>query len=904
MKKRDLILGLGILSAFSMWAASPYQGSTAPEAEGDFYLYQVESGLWIQNNVSIDGIWTTHAVLAPNGFNLGMIPVEGGYRIDPKEGGNNSLNASNLYMDTPDPVSVWALVPVTVDGVSNAFNIQAVSGPEVDTKGNFLLGEKDGVLNADDTSVGTTWQLVSRADRLAYAASAVANGEVSLTWAIPGNDFGRNDRRNDLWTLRYNNDYRGGVGHDGMMYNAVREAWHRIENYEHFITIEGVPNGTYKMRVQGFYRDYNNDDPAEEVVAYINAGQFDLRAKYYANEATGTFRHITSDPSTTENGEAQNKYDGLDYYLPNSMRCASKEIAAGKYVNEWIEFVVTDGKIVLGVEKREGSEHDWLIYDNFELAYVSASTDGKNVTTLAADVDAAIAEAASAPATTPAIEAAIAAANAAKAANDGAAMRQALLDLHTLVSSVKASASAINSYNATKEIALALGADITKAESVFTAAQTKNDFNNALKEIRFARRLAVAERAAAVPEAQPVAPGKFYLYNLGQKQYLSGGSDWGAHAALSLPGVEITLEEASIEDNAYHINSGLENGAGRSYLTYRGYMDGDMAGAWKFVPVEGKENVYNILQNDYQDVYVAWNPYASCDQGNADETTVGTENRNMDPNDLNAQWILVTREQRTAMMDNASLDNPVDASFFLNSPNFSQRENANTAWSMTNFSIENYGSNRNDFCANAYNPGTDVDINQIVSGLPAGVYALYVNGFYRNGSFADQANNERASNYYLYAGDEQYDKPLMNILECANTCPGEGNNTTAEDETVYNIPDNSDQATAFFKAGQYKNYTVTETDGSDLTIGVLSYANVENEWCAIDRFRLFYYGNNTNVDAVNAAIEAASGIENVEAEATADKKFDGRIFNLQGIQVTNPTAPGIYIQNGKKFIVR
>lgn len=31
---------------------------------------------------------------------------------------------------------------------------------------------------------------------------------------------------------------------------------------------------------------------------------------------------------------------------------------------------------------------------------------------------------------------------------------------------------------------------------------------------------------------------------------------------------------------------------------------------------------------------------------------------------------------------------------------------------------------------------------------------------------------------------------------------------------------------------------------------------------------------------------------------------DGRIFNLQGIEVTNTTVPGIYIQNGKKFIVK
>ena len=40
------------------------------------------------------------------------------------------------------------------------------------------------------------------------------------------------------------------------------------------------------------------------------------------------------------------------------------------------------------------------------------------------------------------------------------------------------------------------------------------------------------------------------------------------------------------------------------------------------------------------------------------------------------------------------------------------------------------------------------------------------------------------------------------------------------------------------------------------------------------------------------------------SDAIAPVKEDGRIFNLQGIEVSNTTVPGIYIQNGKKFIVK
>ena len=42
-----------------------------------------------------------------------------------------------------------------------------------------------------------------------------------------------------------------------------------------------------------------------------------------------------------------------------------------------------------------------------------------------------------------------------------------------------------------------------------------------------------------------------------------------------------------------------------------------------------------------------------------------------------------------------------------------------------------------------------------------------------------------------------------------------------------------------------------------------------------------------------------TGIEDVEAQP----QTDNAIYNLQGQRVVNP-GPGIYIQNGRKFIVR
>ena len=45
----------------------------------------------------------------------------------------------------------------------------------------------------------------------------------------------------------------------------------------------------------------------------------------------------------------------------------------------------------------------------------------------------------------------------------------------------------------------------------------------------------------------------------------------------------------------------------------------------------------------------------------------------------------------------------------------------------------------------------------------------------------------------------------------------------------------------------------------------------------------------------------ATGIINVNADR---READDAIYNLQGIRVTDTSAPGIYIRGGKKFVVR
>ena len=515
-----------------------------------------------------------------------------------------------------------------------------------------------------------------------------------------------------------------------------------------------------------------------------------------------------------------------------------------------------------------------------------------------------------------------------------------------------------------------------EAKALFDAANTGADYAKALKALRLARRASVAETHPDVFKGNAPAEGEFYLYNVGRKQFLQGGSDWGAHASLGLPGRLLTLELKDRNDGngnvspvyagvlGYTIKTGLSNGSREDqanewgpehgeaeYLSYGGYMDtpySDGSGGWVFLPVDGMENTYYMAQSDYESTYVMWNPMAGINTSSNDETYVHTETRNAADGtnpaigNPNAMWKLVTKDERDALLETASLDAPADASFYIECPNFSQRD-MESVWSMTNFSIWGRNYNWPDFVAESYDGTADgfesgAQLEQVVDGLPAGVYVATIQGYYRNSTHApaDQVIRSEfedeedivslgvcyapeAQNAFFYAGNNpDDDTALPYILSEANKCPGEGRTVTDANGKEYNIPGGVDQnacvqATAFFKMGLYKTNLVFELDDyATCPIGVYKggeYGGNDwletrdlGDWIVVDNVRLKYYGADTTKDAVKDKLAQDAEQDGVETIGVAPV-YDGKIYNLQGIQVKEATAPGIYIQNGKKFVV-
>ena len=448
--------------------------------------------------------------------------------------------------------------------------------------------------------------------------------------------------------------------------------------------------------------------------------------------------------------------------------------------------------------------------------------------------------------------------------------------------------------------------------------------------MRVERKIKAADKHADVfPGAGP-AEGDFYLYNVGLQRFLCGGGDWGAHAYVGFPGVEVTLimgsETPEVGDpfSGYKIDTHLNNGGDSEYLNYGGYMDTPHQNLWEFVPVEGKSGVFAIARANGEKNEATGERmllgYRPGTYGNIDTDMYGI-------NDPNNQWKLVTKAERNELLAKATTTNPQDATFLIASPGFNQREDI-SAW------ISQYGTgtvwgrydNHNDFAFECWN-SSDFDFSQTVFGLLPGWYQVSLQGYYRDGNHQDQiraeaAGEERVKAAFLVDMNTDTQVALPNILDEADKAPGLGNRSTTryrideigedgqpvmnEDGSIRQIDDPNgedlyvgefpmwvNEACDDFQSGLYKTSMLVEVTGSDLMILIQKFRDKANDWVVLDNFRLTYFGT-------EKPSEEVLGVENV---TTTPQSVTGKIYNLQGQEMKTVTK-GIYIYNGKKYIKR
>ncbi|WP_027454447.1 FIVAR domain-containing protein [Xylanibacter brevis] len=915
---------------------SDYAGNEV--ADGDFFIYNPTSGLWLQNNDKNTGDWNTRGATGDYGFEFGISAIDGGYKLDPKFGHNHSMNISNFYLDTQSDVSAWKLEKLNTNEGVIAYQIKADDG-------RVLSLNNDNNLDWN-TGRAAEWQLVTKADRIKFMKeNASEENPIDATFLISDPRFVNENERAAAWNWDMNLD--GGARDDVRWYRNRRSyAIWNSKSFKLTQVIANVPNGQYKLTLKGYYRDGDKD----QVVARRQAGEERILANYFINEDKAPMMSILD-------GASENWVDGLFFYpaadaaapygyYPDNADGFNRifQDYPNSYLNAGVTSQVTTGQMTIGLEKLEKNEKDWLAFDDFSLVYMGNSMGLEEyLNALRTAIEAA--EAFDATTTSTALAGALA-----DALSDAKAKLTSVEEgeIETATANLNAALNAAKAVNITvlkktTELAEAEGINVDAARTAISEATTSAPVDNALNSLRIARRVNAADIHENVFKGNQPAEGDFYLYNVGAKRFLCGGDDWGAHCVVGFPGQLLTFTGT---DGNYRIDTHLSNGGNSHYLGYNGYMDTDATTTWTLVST-GKDGVYVLARTESQDDLLGY-----------DTTTYNIVHSDRHDSSLpENQWILVSVAERDALIELASEENPVDLSYKIQAPGFDQRASIDK-WAMTDISIWGRGGNHPDFACESWNKESN-KLSQTIEGLPSGNYKVSVQGFFRDGNLANQvelisASNEPAQLASLYAGEQSIQLP--NIVAEKDMVPGIGVATA-----IGELPDNCDQACNFFQLGLYKvELDVVVGNDGKLEIGVSKNSkNFDEDWVVVDNFRLVYFGDPAKaaleaakdslaaliatakaIDTTGKTSESATALSNaitnaetalaaenatVESLTTAKTNLQtainnladivnginaiesaaqaGKAFNMQGQQVKK-AQKGVYIINNKKVVVK
>lgn len=130
---------------------------------------------------------------------------------------------------------------------------------------------------------------------------------------------------------------------------------------------------------------------------------------------------------------------------------------------------------------------------------------------------------------------------------------------------------------------------------------------------------------------------------------------------------------------------------------------------------------------------------------------------------------------------------------------------------------------------------------------------------------------------------------------------------------------NNVESLAYSKVGETKgvwtestHIYVTNLDSPELTIGYGLTAHAPGISSGIlqcDDFRLLYFPNRTKADVENwlqtgDVLPDASNDDETSGITDITLGTAGKYYNLMGVEIDKPTSAGIYIYNGKKYVVK
>jgi hypothetical protein len=388
------------------------------------------------------------------------------------------------------------------------------------------------------------------------------------------------------------------------------------------------------------------------------------------------------------------------------------------------------------------------------------------------------------------------------------------------------------------------------------------------------------------------------------------------------------------------------------FMGYNGYIDCDVNDAWDFIPVEGKENVFNIVRASVEYIDIEEDGegneievtkktnvredgslyYLGVRDGGENGLTAGFLSWNVvdtdmkDPANEGNQWMLITPDEMNELLATATPSNPIDASHFISNPGYDQRLPID---SWINGSVGGgqgvwgRGGDYVDFVWENWNT-EKADISQTIYDLPAGWYELDVQAYYRDGHYTTNMLKatlglpvETRASLYAYVGEiaeEATDiqkATISSFSDGINMVPGMGRRfDTKESWTTFDEFGNEvkyecqgdgtlwctdacwSAAEQYFQSGLWWNRVVVYLpEDQALTIGAIKEGQEAGDWLVVDNWRLKYLGKENPQDVID-------GINDVITTPVQDVKT---IYNLSGQKLTK-VQKGVNIINGKKYL--
>lgn len=329
---------------------------------GTYYLRNVHSGLFLKGGMN----WGAHIGEGVDGMPITMSKVSGNtYKLS----STITVVGDNLYTDNGNAnAGNWAIQEIkSTSNKGNSMTKYILKGTSGDANGKYIASSGNGyyaeAVAYNKTDTKQHWTLYTESQMKAAIKSEAEATLKGATYNVSGLITlpvccHESDSRQTAWTGK-DAVAVGGRGEE----NNAAAVWEVFRDgashaFDFNQTVSGLPNGTYTVKVQAFFRDGDLWTTSTKVEPVLYAGSESTKIRSILDGA------LANQPSWTW-GHHNSKG-----WIPNDMWQANQWFKAGHYTVTLENVTVSNGSLKIGIKNTStATSQAWCCFDNFQLIY-------------------------------------------------------------------------------------------------------------------------------------------------------------------------------------------------------------------------------------------------------------------------------------------------------------------------------------------------------------------------------------------------------------------------------------------------------------------------------------------------------------------------------------------------------